>query len=71
MAVVGGHFAVVAAGAGGADDGGERADVFGWEEPVGGDADQGEVGGDAAVGDVGVSWARTGSKMSMVRVMEM
>jgi len=38
VAVVGGHLAVVAAGAGGADDGGERADILGREEPVGGDA---------------------------------
>ena len=38
VAVVGGHLAVVAAGAGGANDGGERADVLGRKEPVGGDA---------------------------------
>ena len=53
MAVVGGHLAVVAAGAGGADDGGERADILGREEPVGGDAHQREVRGDARVGGVG------------------
>ena len=53
MAVVGGHLAVVAAGAGGFDHGGEGADVFGREEPVGGDADEGEVGLDAGVGGIG------------------
>ena len=53
MAVVGGHLAVVAAGAGGANDGGERAHVLGRKEPVGGDANQREVRGDARVGDVG------------------